>query len=237
MFKKKLESRVKYSGERNAHIISLVKGGNVIHVGCTDWPFLNDEIENNRLFHNELEASTRITLGIDIDEYGITQLRNRSNSSLFEFGDVSEKDFSNYLIDKYGSILWDWILVPDVIEHVRNQEKFLEGIVTLAKKFNSRVMLTTPNQYSVKSFLGTIARIDFTHTDHRLVHNETTVQRALLDVGVKKPQLKFDYVTYDVSRRYGKTLNTVSNITNATLYLFPHWADCLVVRVEHWGAS
>lgn len=232
MFRKKLDSGASYQGQRNSFILFATRNQSVIHIGCTDWPFLADEIDNNRLFHHELENSTKQVLGIDIDRLGIEALKKISQSLSFEVGDVSDSEFRASLLKEYGSVSWDWVLVPDVLEHVRNQEIFLRGIVSLSQNLNAKIMITTPNQYSLKAFLATLLRMDFTHTDHRLVHNEVTIMRALLDVGVKEHQIKFLYAAYNISRRYGLLLQALSGAVNMVLRMFPHWADCLVVIIE-----
>lgn len=228
MFKKKIATSVKYLGNRNKFLTGKVSNKNIIHLGCTDWPFAEEEVINNRLLHSKLADQANFVLGIDIDEKGVNYLEKMSRGS-FEVGDVSQQEFCEYLLRKYSKVDWDYILVPDVLEHVKNQERFLQGVITLMSKFDCGVIFTTPNQYSLKAFLGTIIRWDFTHTDHRLVHNETTLIRSIMDVGMGNLSVSFDYCSYDVARRYGLGFQVLSRAVDGICFFAPQWSDCIIV--------
>lgn len=129
----------------NYDVIVSQCSGKILHVGCTDYP-----LENLGSLHNIL-----IRLGIDVDGYdvdtaGIAKFRELLPDRVF-FDDVS-KIKGHY----------DLIIIPEVIEHVTNHNKFFEDLDSL--DFD-RFLITVP------SLMG--ANQEFSHDNESQIFKES----------------------------------------------------------------
>lgn len=112
---------------RENFFIDLLKGSKTLHVGCTDHP-LFDPTTN---LHLKLGNSKQINVldGYDIDVKGLAVLAAHYKGRYFN--DIAD------ITDEY-----DFVLVPEVIEHVPNVELFIHSITTIKSK---RFIFTAPN--------------------------------------------------------------------------------------------
>jgi 2-polyprenyl-3-methyl-5-hydroxy-6-metoxy-1,4-benzoquinol methylase len=214
-------------GERNSYLKEKVLGTRVAHLGCTDWPLLDLQIENNNLLHSELLKQCSEVMGIDIDSEGISHMQSSFPGEIFIQGDIST---SSKARDAVVGFEPDWILVPDVIEHVENGRDFLISLREILTKSNCGAIITTPNSTSLKTFLPLILGLDFTHVDHCLLHNEFTLVHALEDAGLFVVDLS--YFNRDITKRYGGFLQLISSSLNLFCKVNPRFSDGLVVTVR-----
>jgi len=227
-FKKKIRSESKYFGLRDSYLLKLASDRSVIHVGCTDWPFTQENCENGTLLHLKLKKVSSSLLGIDKDLAGLSYLRKIIPGE-YELGDLLENDMAGKF-KKYDA---DIIFVPDVLEHVPNQKDFLKGCLDLAKLYSADLVLTTPNQYSIKAFLGILVGLDFTHSDHRVIHNRFTLETSLADLDVATENITLNYVSRDIRERYGVLLSLISRGIDGMLFLKPYLADSIVILIKN----
>lgn len=228
-FKKPLrDGDPKYLGMRDTFIMSKCTGKKVLHVGCTDWPFVEVSVNNGTLLHGKLMENTGALIGIDIDEVGLSYL-TVALPGLYIHGDLSKEEVrSNIAIYPV-----DIILVPDVLEHVPNQYEFISGLLLTAHELHAKLIITTPNQYSLKAMLASLLGLDFTHTDHRLIHNQSTLQTAIaVDFNLPKDHVEIDYASRDITARYGKLMSLLSRLIDRVFFLKPYLADTIVVTIK-----
>jgi 2-polyprenyl-3-methyl-5-hydroxy-6-metoxy-1,4-benzoquinol methylase len=217
-----------YVGLRDPFLKSISKNKSVLHVGCTDFPFAEDSVNNNTLLHKKLSDETTMLVGIDIDKRGLVYLE-KELPGLYLYGDLCNPDVR----EKLFQYEFDLILVPDVIEHVPNQFTFIEGLLALALSLQAELIITTPNQYSFKAMLAALAGLDYTHTDHRLIHNLTTLRTAIVhDFNVSDTNFQVDYASRDIKARYGNFMSAVSKIFDKFFYVTPYLADTIVVTLK-----
>ena len=217
-----------YLGLRDPFLKSISKNKSILHVGCTDFPFAEVSINNETLLHKKLLDETAMLVGIDIDKSGLDYLE-KELPGLYIYGDLCNSDVRKKLF-QYQI---DLILVPDVIEHVPNQFHFIEGLLDLALNLQAELIITTPNQYSFKAMLAALAGLDYTHTDHRLIHNVTTLRTAIVvDFNVSETNFQVDYASRDIKARYGNFMSTVSRIFDKFFFVTPYLADTVIVTVK-----
>lgn len=83
----------------------------VLHIGCVDWPFVP---EHN--LHIALQDCAEICDGYDLYSDRYTML------------DPYIKEGNELYIDPPFEYKYDYVLVPEVVEHVLNVEKFFEEL-------------------------------------------------------------------------------------------------------------
>jgi len=231
-FKKRIRGDSRYLGIRDAYLIRLAVDHDVVHIGCTDWPFTKVNSENGTLLHLKLAKICSTLIGVDIDLEGIKYLETLVPGKYLH-ANLLEENISS----AFQSSNVDLILVPDVLEHVPNQRDFLKGCLDVAKSLNADLVFTTPNQYAIKAMLGILIGLDFTHSDHRVVHNRITLETSLADLGISQEKVNIDYVSRDIRQRYGLLLSTLSKAIDKMLFMQPYLADSLVVLIRNSSES
>ncbi len=120
---------------RLSYFLEKINNRNTLHYGCADWPIYNEDTN----LHLQLCKYSKNIDGFDIDKDTIMSMINsnlyRSNSLYY---DISNK-------------IYDFILVPETIEHVNNCEEFL---ISLLKHSNDKTefLITAPNAFSQNQF-------------------------------------------------------------------------------------
>lgn len=226
-FKKRFYKPALYVGLRDKYLVTYCKNKKVLHVGCTDWPFAEISFRNGSLLHANLEKTSEV-IGLDIDVVGL-KLLSEIMPGEYISGNLIEESCRD-LILKYE---FDIILIPDVIEHVPNQFDFINGLLKIQESSGAEILITTPNVYALKSFLAATVGLDFTHTDHRLFHNESTLRTSLqIDFKRSPSSISFSYASRQIKQRYGKFLSFISRVIDGFFHLKPHLADTIIVRIH-----
>jgi len=227
-FKKRFTSNSPYVGLRDDFLLNQCLVKKVVHIGCTDWPFAEVSLKNGTLLHAKLLTRAKKVLGVDIDAEGIKLLADLAPGS-YVTGNLVNHDCATE-ISKFD---FDLLLVPDVIEHVPNQLDFIAGLLTLAERSNALIIVSTPNVYSLKSFLAALVGLNYTHTDHRLFHDESTLRTAFAtDFQIHTSRIAFNYASREITSRYGKFLSLISRIIDTLFWLKPYLADTIIVSIK-----
>ena len=121
------------------------------------------------------------------------------------------------------------ILIPDVLEHIEDSRSFLLGIKKVLSGTQAIGVFTTPNAFALKTFIPALVGIDFTHPDHCSIHNEFTIAHAMRDVNLRIRRI--DYLSRDISERYGFTMQILTKPLDWLCRAFPRFADTLYIEV------
>jgi len=125
--------------QRVEFIKSVCNGKNVLHLGCTNYPYTELSLKNNDLLHFELEKITDNLTGFDFDQKGLDILTERGVGNLYR-ADLEK------LEDVEINETFDVIVAGEIIEHLSNPGLFLKGI----QRFMNRqtiLLITTINAY------------------------------------------------------------------------------------------
>ena len=71
------------SVQRVDFIKAACKGKKVLHLGCTNYPYTKQSIENEMLLHFELEKTASELYGFDFDQAGLDILIEADRKNLF----------------------------------------------------------------------------------------------------------------------------------------------------------
>ncbi len=96
-------------------------GRKVLHLGCTDYPFTEQAIENEMLLHFELEKVAGELYGFDFDQKGIDVLEKAGGKNLYR---ADLEQLENVPLEE----TFDVIIAGEMIEHLSNPGLFLRGI-------------------------------------------------------------------------------------------------------------
>lgn len=120
-------------------------GKKVLHLGCTNYPYTSEAIENEMLLHIELGKITDLLYGFDFDQDGIELLSRAGVENLFQ------ADLEN-LDDVDLDETFDVIIAGEIIEHLQNPGKFLRGIQRFMNPA-TKLIITTVNAYCAFRFI------------------------------------------------------------------------------------
>lgn len=219
-------SKSEFLGDKTKHLEKLSLGKIVIHLGCTDWPNQIEQITKRNLLHIKVLDVAKHAIGVDVDIDGITHLQSLYENEEFLCGDIStSKEIQQNLIDSQP----DYLLIPDVLEHIENSRDFLVGIENVLASTNAVGIFTTPNAFALKTFLPVFFGFDFTHPDHCSIHNEFTITHAMFDANLSIK--KIGYLSRDISERYGLFMQLVTKPFDWFCKIFPRFSDTLYVEV------
>jgi len=172
-----LDLRVK---NRDAILADIVRGKSIVHVGCVDHlDIIESKISAGTWLHKILMDSSKRCLGIDINLDGIEYLRKNHNIT-----DLIATDLTNEKIDEIADHHWDYILLPEVIEHIPDHVAFISAIKDKYSKNIDKMIITVPNLFSYSLFQGASRNIEQINTDHRHWFSPYTLVKTLNDAGV-----------------------------------------------------
>lgn len=165
--------------DRDRWLVDLVKGKSVLHVGCTDHPITAQKIANGRILHGQLLQSASHVVGLDYDSEGVTRLRELFPAQEFIHHNAEELPQCNALQNRQFQL----VVAADVVEHLSNFGRFLEGVKSLLGA-NGRLVLTTPCAFSIKRMVPmALMGIERVHPDHTAYYSLATLKRILSRYG------------------------------------------------------
>ncbi|MCH7518012.1 MAG: methyltransferase domain-containing protein [Candidatus Dadabacteria bacterium] len=174
MIRNELIRTLKYV-DRNSYILDICDSKNVLHLGCTDFPFHQEQFESGNLLHRRLINKCKNLYGVDISEEAIDWCRENVGGGEYFLYDIESKEFPG----KLQSLDVDIILLPDVIEHLNNPGLALANIRALCVKNGCKLIITAPNAYSIKSYFRVVIGYEYIHQDHVAFYSIYTLYNLL----------------------------------------------------------
>ena len=219
-------SKSEFFGDKTKHVLSISSNKVVGHLGCTDWPNQIEQISKKNLLHIKVLGVAKKVVGVDVDIDGLNHLQQLYADENFICGDISTSSKIQQELIEYHP---DYLLIPDVLEHIENSREFLVGIEKVLFKTGAVGVFTTPNAFALKTFIPVFFGLDFTHPDHCSIHNEFTIAHAMNDADLKIT--KIGYLSRDISDRYGSLMQIITKPFDWFCRLFPRFSDTLYVEV------
>jgi ubiquinone/menaquinone biosynthesis C-methylase UbiE len=193
--------------QRAEVIREFCRDRNVLHLGCTNYPYTEDAIKNKMLVHFDLEKVAGRLTGFDFDQAGLDILASHGSTNLYQadLEKLEEVDCS----EKF-----DVIVAGEMIEHLNNPGLFLNGI----KRFMSsetRLMITTINAYCAMRFAiyglrGKGGLNEPVHPDHVAYYSYKTLKLL-----IERHDFEIDDIMfYDVGTEHRPYLRKIHNIIN-----------------------
>ncbi len=206
--------------------VELIKevcaGKRVLHLGCTNYPYTEQSIQNKMLLHHDLETIAADLWGLDSDPKGIEILKS-SGSNQIVFGDLENLDVVD-LDERF-----DVILAGEMIEHLNNPGRFLDGIKRFMNE-GTQLLLTTVNAYCGMRFVwyglrGKGGSVEFVHPDHVAYYSYSTLKVLLERHGLHVDRFLF----YDIGKEHRPHNKWFINaINDVCVRIAPQWADGVI---------
>lgn len=208
--------------QRLEAIRETCRGRNVLHLGCTNWPYTAEAIDNEMLLHFDLEKIAARVVGFDYDQAGIDVLASHGSKDLYR-ADLERLDEVEY----EGT--FDVIVAGEMIEHLNNPGLFLTGI----KRFmnaDTLLVITTVNAYSAMRFAiyglrGKGGVSEPVHPDHVAYYSYKTLTRMIERHGFEIDDFMF-YDVGDEHRPFQRRLWLMMN--DVAVRLSPQLSDGVV---------
>lgn len=203
-------------------LVAIAQGRSVLDLGCTNHPYTDISIADGTLLHARLAAVATGLVGIDADVQGIEELRK------YSFGELihgSLEKLNEVQLDRTFEV----VIAGEVIEHLLNPGKFLEGVMRFMNA-ESRLVITTVNAYSVMrfaqyAFRGRGGIAEPVHPDHVAYFSYKTLSLMLKKAGFRIEAFAF----YDLGKEHRVHSRPILNFINDVgVYFAPQLADGLV---------
>ncbi|MEZ4287921.1 MAG: methyltransferase domain-containing protein [Polyangiales bacterium] len=147
--------------------------------------------------HALLVEQSALCVGVDINKEGVAAAKQAlPDAPIFEL-DVLESP----LPSAFSNQQWDVIVLGEVLEHVDNPVNFLR---TLRERFATQantLIVTVPNAFSIRNFLGARRGEEFINTDHRFWFSPYTLSKVGTQAGLYTRTFAFCHYA-DIPNRY-----------------------------------
>jgi len=203
-------------------IMEMCAGKKVLHLGCANYPYTQNSIDNEMLLHYDLEKSAGELYGFDFDQPGLDILAANGTGNLYR-ADLEKLD------EVAMSETFDVIVAGEMIEHLNNPGLFLTGIQRFMNA-ETRLVLTTINAYCGMRWFwyglrGRRGKQEPVHPDHVAYYSYST-----LSLLVKRHGLDIDsFMFYDIGKEHRPHnpwyLNAVNDVFTT---IAPQWADGII---------
>jgi 2-polyprenyl-3-methyl-5-hydroxy-6-metoxy-1,4-benzoquinol methylase len=165
--------------DRDKWLVDLVKNKSILHVGCTDHPITAEKIANGRILHGQLLKSASHVVGLDYDSEGVSRLRELFPSYEFIMHNAEELENCSVLQNR----TFQMVVAADVVEHLSNFGKFLQGVKSLLTP-DGKLVLTTPSAFSIKRMVPmALMGVERVHPDHTAYYSLATLKHLLSRYG------------------------------------------------------
>lgn len=193
------------------HRVEFIKqacaGKKVLHLGCTNWPYTQDSIENNMLLHSELAKTASELYGFDFDQEGIDVLEKAGMTNLYQ-ADLEKLDEVDL------NETFDVVIAGEMIEHLNNPGLFLHGIQRFMSP-GTQLVITTVNAYAAVRFAlyglaGKKGVNEPVHPDHVAYYSYKTLKLIVERSGLEVIDFKF----YDIGPEHRQFNRWYLNLIN-----------------------
>ncbi len=190
---------------RQEFVVEYARGKKILHLGCVDEGLAEAKYQQGIWLHARLAQVTKMLWGVDVDAAGLEWMRSQGYTNLF---DANIEDLSQ--VAEIRNQVFDLIILTEVMEHLDNPGKFLDG-VRLFFKPETDFLITVPNATSLSNLLALWQGRELVHPDHNYWFSLRTLSGLLKRHGYRVEQVmvysQFDYrrsIFGSVVRRIGR---------------------------------
>jgi 2-polyprenyl-3-methyl-5-hydroxy-6-metoxy-1,4-benzoquinol methylase len=174
------ERRIQFVPDRAAYLLEQVRGQEILHVGCTDWPITATRLSEGTLLHMRLRTVTDTLLGIDIARDALELMQSHGCD------DVTYMDAEHLnLADRFNCIL-----AGDVVEHLNNPGLFLAGAARHLSA-GGDLIIGVPSAFSFNMLRVWTGQREMVHHDHAFYFSPKTLAELCRRHGLLPTRLVF----------------------------------------------
>lgn len=218
-------NRLPRVASRTEFILDECRKKKALHVGCVDSGFYTDRKSTGTLLHKSIQDVAGSLHGVDIDESGVTEMKNEGFHDIYLLNISVEKDRRMLIkkLEKAGGI--DVIIAGEVLEHVPDPVMFVKALVEISSKFDAKCIITTPNTFYFGSIFHVLRNEEEMHPDHNFYFSLGTLSAILKKAGH----------VYDIKYAVYLNLSTSTGrrmIKGIITKMFPLLSDGLIVSFK-----
>jgi 2-polyprenyl-3-methyl-5-hydroxy-6-metoxy-1,4-benzoquinol methylase len=158
--------------DRFEYLCDLARGRRVVHVGFVDAGCQLENVRTGAWLHEHLAATAAELVGIDLDEAGVADARERG----YEAYAVDCRDVAALrALDLTPAEL---VVAGEVIEHLDDPGGFLDGIHALVAP-GGMLVVTTPNATGLVNAAALLGNFEVNHPDHVVMYTCATLDAML----------------------------------------------------------
>lgn len=208
--------KIKYVEEKLPFVLNYLSGKDILHLGCVDF-YLDEVITSRKHIHLELLSTAKKVYGVDYNREGLELLQTKFNVKNLFWGNVEELQ-SLDISEKF-----DIVFAGELIEHLNNPGLFLEGVKRFLGNYGV-LFITTPNAYSLKTYLHLLFKKEQIETDHSLIFSFSTLYQLL-------KRYNFEVINYytAIETQRSKKSNFAKYIFSLIYKIFPQYADKIIL--------
>jgi len=172
---------------REVIITSIIKGKDVIHIGCSDHiQIINEKIRNNTRLHKLITENAGKSIGIDIDKESIDYVKKELGYQNVYSGNILKDDFKSITERK-----WDYAVFGEIIEHLDNPVSFLEVFRNRYRSYVRKFIITVPNIYCINQYRNMMEFREKINSDHRFWFTPYTISKILVSAGFTPEKITY----------------------------------------------
>jgi 2-polyprenyl-3-methyl-5-hydroxy-6-metoxy-1,4-benzoquinol methylase len=181
---------------RQEFVVEYAAGKRVLHLGCVDEGLTEKKHQEGLLLHERLHKNTRELWGVDVDIEGLRWMQERGYPHLYQ-ADIEEL----HTVTELKGQNFDLILLSEVMEHLDNPGRFLQGAHFLFGP-DTELLITVPNATSLANWMTNWQAKELVHPDHNYWFSLHTLTALL---GKFRYQVTFTavYSQYNFRRSIG----------------------------------
>jgi hypothetical protein len=131
----------------------------VVHVGFADAGCPGNQETSGLWLHDRLAAVAKSLVGIDLDAPAVRRAQQRGYAALL--ADCEDADAVRALDAQPAELL----VAGEILEHLESPGRFLDVLHLLLDR-SGRLLLTTPNSFSLRSSIAALRGYEVAHPDH-----------------------------------------------------------------------
>jgi hypothetical protein len=172
---------------REGAITEMIKGQNVIHIGCSDHiPVINQKISNNTWLHKLISDNAKHCVGIDIDRESIEYIKKETGFQNVYHGNILIDTF-----DRINERNWDYVVFGEIVEHLDNPVNFLKVFKERYREKVAKFIITVPSIYNIHQFKNMMNYLEIINSDHRFWFTPYTITKVLVSAGYNPEKISY----------------------------------------------
>lgn len=158
--------------DRVPFLLERCRDRRVIHLGFVDTGLAALKRDDSTWLHSRLASSARELVGLDLDAAGVADAE-AAGFEAYE-ADCQSSDSLRGLGIAPGEV----VLAGELIEHLERPGDFLDAVHEIVAP-DGRLILTTPNAFSLLNVVASLAQREIVNPDHVSWYSATTLETLL----------------------------------------------------------
>lgn len=216
---------LQYTPLRDEYILSLCKEKRVLHIGASDWPYTEDQLQRGNLLYARIGEVASEQLGLDLDAEASELLNSKhipnSRIVVADMNEVQTLDFQP-----------DVIIFGETLEHLMNLETAIRNMKSVMNE-DTKLVISVPNAFHFINFVYAFFRREHQHPDHSVAFTHKTLTQLLGKNALHVDDFTFTFLDSSARPEYlnwkGKLMYIIERIM---VRISPLFAETLLVTAR-----